>query len=105
MAIAPALAALGAVDRLVLAAIERDNNPVRDYDIASATRLVTLKLVGYTETIHTLIPRMTPDASVVLFGGRAKDRPYPGSTTVSTVNGGITGLINDDDAVSPAANP
>ncbi|HEX5630154.1 MAG TPA: SDR family oxidoreductase [Acidimicrobiia bacterium] len=94
LAIAPALAALGAVDRLVLAAIERDNNPVRDYDIASATRLVTLKLVGYTETIHTLIPRMTPDASVVLFGGRAKDRPYPGSTTVSTVNGGITGLIN-----------
>lgn len=94
MAIAPALAGVGAVDRLVLAAIERDNNPVRDYDIASATRLVTLKLVGYTETIHTLIPRMTSDASVVLFGGRAKDRPYPGSTTVSTVNGGITGLIN-----------
>ncbi len=94
MAIAPALAPLGAVDRLVLAAIERDNNPVRDYDIASATRLVTLKLVGYTETIHTLISRLTSDAAVVLFGGRAKDRPYPGSTTVSTVNGGITGLIN-----------
>ena len=92
--IAPALAGVGSVDRLVLAAIERDNNPVRNYDIASATRLVTLKLVGYTETIHTLVPRFTSDASVVLFGGRAKDRPYPGSTTVSTVNGGITGLIN-----------
>lgn len=92
--IAPALAGVGSVDRLVLAAIERDNNPVRNYDIASATRLVTLKLVGYTETIHTLVPRFTPAASVVLFGGRAKDRPYPGSTTVSTVNGGISGLIN-----------
>jgi NAD(P)-dependent dehydrogenase (short-subunit alcohol dehydrogenase family) len=30
---------------------------------------------------------------VVLFGGRAKDRPYPGSITVSTVNGGIVGLV------------
>jgi NAD(P)-dependent dehydrogenase (short-subunit alcohol dehydrogenase family) len=28
----------------------------------------------------------------VLFGGLAKDRPYPGSTTVSTVNGGVVGL-------------
>ncbi len=93
-AIGPALAEVGVVDRLVLAAIERDNNPVRNYDIASATRLVILKLVGYTETIHTLIPRFSSDAAVVLFGGRAKDRPYPGSTTVSTVNGGITGLIN-----------
>lgn len=93
-AIGPALSEVGAVDRLVLAAIERDNNPIRQYDFAAATRLTTLKLVGYTETIHTLLPRLTEGAAVVLFGGRAKDRPYPGSTTVSTVNGGITGLIN-----------
>ncbi|HSK53765.1 MAG TPA: SDR family oxidoreductase, partial [Jiangellales bacterium] len=26
--------------------------------------------------------------------GRAKDRPYPGSTTVSTVNGGVVGMVN-----------
>ncbi|HSM01304.1 MAG TPA: SDR family oxidoreductase [Acidimicrobiia bacterium] len=94
VSIAPALEGIGPVDRLVLAAIERDNNPIREYDIAGATRLTTLKLVGYTETIHALLPHFTDDASVVLFGGRAKDRPYPGSTTVSTVNGGITGLIN-----------
>lgn len=93
-AIAPALEGLGSVDRLILAAIERDNNPVRDYDFVNATRLTTLKLVGYTETIHALIPKFGDDTSVVLYGGRAKDRPYPGSTTVSTVNGGITGLIN-----------
>jgi NAD(P)-dependent dehydrogenase (short-subunit alcohol dehydrogenase family) len=37
---------------------------------------------------------MDPDASVVLFGGRAKDRPYPGSTMVSTVNGGVAGLVS-----------
>src|SRR3954466_15094505 len=34
----------GPVDHLVLAAIERDVNSVRDYDIAKAVRLATLKL-------------------------------------------------------------
>ena len=29
-------------------------NTVADYDIAKAIRLVTLKLVGYTEVVHTL---------------------------------------------------
>jgi NAD(P)-dependent dehydrogenase (short-subunit alcohol dehydrogenase family) len=37
---------------------------------------------------------MSADASVVIFGGQAKERPYPGSTTVSTVNGGVTGLVH-----------
>lgn len=91
--LASALAGVERVDGLVLAAVERDSNTVKDYDIARARRLVTLKLVGYTEVVHTLLPRMSPDASIVVFGGRAKDRPYPGSTTVSTVNGGVDGLV------------
>jgi len=90
--IGPALAEVGSVRRLVLAAIDRDANSVAEYDIERAIRLVTLKLVGYTEVVHQLVPRFVPDASVVLFGGMAKERPYPGSTTVSTVNGGIVGL-------------
>jgi NAD(P)-dependent dehydrogenase (short-subunit alcohol dehydrogenase family) len=90
--IAGALANVGSVKHLVLAAIDRDANSVRDYDIDRAVRLVTLKLVGYSEVIHCLLPRLVPDASVLLFGGMAKERPYPGSTTVSTVNGGIVGL-------------
>ncbi|HEU4920091.1 MAG TPA: SDR family oxidoreductase [Candidatus Limnocylindrales bacterium] len=90
--IAPALADVGSVRHLVLAAIDRDANSVAEYDIERAIRLVTLKLVGYTEVVHQLVPRFVPDASVVLFGGMAKERPYPGSTTVSTVNGGIVGL-------------
>jgi NAD(P)-dependent dehydrogenase (short-subunit alcohol dehydrogenase family) len=32
-------------------------------------------------------------SSIVVFGGRAKDKPYPGSTTVSTVNGGVIGMV------------
>lgn len=92
-AIADALRDVGDVSRLVLASIARDNNPVRSYDIAGAVNLTTMKLVGYTAVVHCLIDRLGPDSSVVLFGGRAKDRPYPGSTTVTTVNGGVSALI------------
>jgi NAD(P)-dependent dehydrogenase (short-subunit alcohol dehydrogenase family) len=92
--LADALAGVGDVDRLVVSAIERDQNSIADYAVDRATRLVVLKLVGYTEVVHALLPRMNDESSVVLFGGRAKDRPYPGSVTVSTVNGGIVGLVN-----------
>jgi NAD(P)-dependent dehydrogenase (short-subunit alcohol dehydrogenase family) len=94
--IAGPLASVGQVNGLVLAAIERDANTAREYDIARAVRLVTLKLVGYTEVVHTLLDRLEPsvETGIVLFGGRAKDAPYPGSTTVSTINGGVAGLVN-----------
>jgi NAD(P)-dependent dehydrogenase (short-subunit alcohol dehydrogenase family) len=91
--IAPALAGLGTVDHLVLAALDRDQNAVRDYDIAAAVRLVTLKLVGYTEVVHALLPRMHDASSILMFGGLAKDRPYPGSTTITTINHGVDGLV------------
>ncbi len=92
--IAGRLTEIERVDHLVLAAIDRDANSARDYDVAAAMRLVTLKLVGYTEVVHALVPRLAEDASIVIFGGLAKDRPYPGSTTVSTVNGGVAGLMH-----------
>jgi len=88
-----ALRDLGQVHHLVIAAINRDDNSVRQYDVARAMSLVTLKLVGYTEVVHTLAPRLTAQASIVLFGGQAKERPYPGSTTVTTVNGAVTSMV------------
>ena len=91
--IAERLAEVGDVDYVVLAAIERDTNSVADYDIAGALRLVTLKLVGYTEVVHALAPRFGQDAAILIFGGLARDRPYPGSTTVTTVNGAVTSLV------------
>ena len=91
--IADGLADVGDVDYLVLAAIERDVNKVDDYDIDGALRLVTLKLVGYTEVIHTLMPRLSDESAILIFGGLARDRPYPGSTTVTTVNGAVTSLV------------
>jgi NAD(P)-dependent dehydrogenase (short-subunit alcohol dehydrogenase family) len=92
--IAAGLAEVGPIDHLVLAAIARDHNTTADYSLPGAVALMTLKLVGYTEVVHTLLPRISADGSIVIFGGQALNRPYPGSTTVSTVNGGVIGLVH-----------
>ncbi|MCV0396615.1 MAG: SDR family oxidoreductase [Rhizobiaceae bacterium] len=92
--IAAALADVPTLRHVVITAILRDANSVRDYDVDRALNLVTLKLVGYTEAIHALLPNLADDASVVLFGGLAKERPYPGSTTVTTVNGGVATMVH-----------
>lgn len=90
-----ALESLDSLDSLVLTAIDRDDNRIATYDIARATYLTTMKLVGYTAVIHELLPRFPKEGgAIVLYGGLAKDRPYPGSTTVTTVNGGITTMIH-----------
>jgi NAD(P)-dependent dehydrogenase (short-subunit alcohol dehydrogenase family) len=91
--IAEELADVGDVEYLVLVAIDRDSNTVKNYDIAAAMRLATLKLVGYTEVVHALLPRLGDDSAILIFGGLARDRPYPGSTTVTTVNGAVTSLV------------
>ena len=93
LAIAQALADVGNVRHLVITAIERDANTVKDYSIPRAMNLVTMKLVGYTEVIYVLHSRFAPKASIVLFGGLAKERPYPGSTTVTSVNGAVTSMV------------
>src|ERR1700754_5140775 len=94
--IAASLKDVPQLDGLVLMAIDRDANTATNYDRAKAVRLVTLKLVGYTETVHVLLDRLpkSVDTGIVLFGGRAKDAPYPGSMTVSSINGGVDGMLN-----------
>ncbi|MDH4119294.1 MAG: SDR family oxidoreductase [Acidimicrobiia bacterium] len=84
----------GPVDHLVVTAVLRDTNTVKDFAIEGARALAVLKVVGYPETVHQLLSRMTDESSVVLFGGLAKERPYPGSTTVTSVNGGVEKMIN-----------
>jgi NAD(P)-dependent dehydrogenase (short-subunit alcohol dehydrogenase family) len=37
--------------------------------------------------------RLTGAGSVLMFGGMARHRPYPGSTTVSTINAGLVGMV------------
>ena len=75
-------------------ALHRDENKVREYNIDEAIKLVTLKLVGYTECVHVLAPKMNDDSSILIYGGLARNQPYPGSTTITTVNGGVATLIN-----------
>lgn len=91
--IAEVLAPIERVDRLAVVGMVRDRNTIATYDVAAATALAVTKVVGYTAVVSALAPRMDQDASVLLFGGMAKDYPYPGSTTVSAVNGAVTGLV------------
>lgn len=91
--IADAFAGVEAMDRLVITAIQQAVNSLQGFNLGTANAAVTVKLVGYTETVRVLHPRFGPDASVVLFGGLAFARPYPGSTMVSAVNGAITSLV------------
>jgi NAD(P)-dependent dehydrogenase (short-subunit alcohol dehydrogenase family) len=91
--LAAALADVKEVDNLVITAIEQVVNTMQKFDVAAAVRVVTIKLVGYAEVVRVLRPHFCPGASVVLFGGLAKERPYPGSTMVTTFNGGVSGLV------------
>ena len=91
--IGPCLRGIENVDHIVLAAIERDANSVREYDVARAIRLATLKLVGYTEVLHALCHTLHDRSSILLYGGLAKERPYPGSTTVTSVNGAVATMV------------
>jgi NAD(P)-dependent dehydrogenase (short-subunit alcohol dehydrogenase family) len=92
-AIADALADVGPVAHLVLSAIDRGTNSVDNFDVAQAISLATQKMVSYVEVVHALRSRMSDDSSVLIFGGQARVRPYPGSTMISSVNGGVIGMV------------
>nr|WP_255410377.1 SDR family oxidoreductase [Amycolatopsis sp. CA-128772] len=91
--IAAAAADVPPLDHLVITASHQHPNTLRDFDVAAAVTAVTTKLVGYTEAVRVLSGRFTPAASVVLSGGLAKERPYPGSTVITTFTSAITGLV------------
>jgi NAD(P)-dependent dehydrogenase (short-subunit alcohol dehydrogenase family) len=84
----------GPVRHVVIPAVLRDANSMRNYNIDGALNLATMKLVGYPAAVAALLPKLAPDASVVLFGGLAKERPYPGSTTVTSVNGAVATMVH-----------
>jgi NAD(P)-dependent dehydrogenase (short-subunit alcohol dehydrogenase family) len=90
--IAAAFASGPPIDKLVLTPIHRMATSVKDFNAAEATRAVRIKLTGYVEAVSAALPRLKPTSSIVLFGGLAKATPYPGSTMISIVNGGIVGM-------------
>ncbi len=73
-----ALTGIDSVHHLVVAAIERDENTVADYDIARAKNLAILKLVGYTEVVHVLAPRMDEDGLDRPLRRSGQGPPLPG---------------------------
>lgn len=91
--IATALADVTDIDNLVITAVGQAANSLARFDVNDAVTALTIKLVGYAETVRVLRARFQPGAAVVLFGGLAKERPYPNSTVVTTFNAGITGLV------------
>lgn len=91
--IARQLASIGPVRRLVITAAEDYDNAIIDFNVDLAGKVAAIKLVGYPETVHALSDRLVPRAAVVLFGGMAMSRPYPGSTMVTATNAAVAGLV------------
>ena len=80
------------IDHLVITSILRLGTSVKNFAVSEAARLARVKLVGYVEAVSAALPRLKPSSSIVLFSGLAKANPYPGSTMISVVNGGIVGM-------------
>lgn len=88
-----ALTGVGPIGSLVLAGVNRDQSSIGEFDIAAAQHLAMVKIVGYVAVVSALRDRLPDDGAVLIFGGQARVRPYPGSTTVSTVNAGMLGMV------------
>lgn len=91
--IAEALNGVGEVERLALVGIQRDINTIAAYDVTRAIDLAITKVVGYLTVVSALRERFTDDAAILLFGGMAKDHPYPGSTTLTAANAAVVGQV------------
>lgn len=80
------------IDHIVITSIMRLATTVKDFAVKEAERLTRIKLVGYVEAVSVALPRLKPTSSIVLFAGVSKTNPYPGSTMISVVNGGVVGM-------------
>jgi NAD(P)-dependent dehydrogenase (short-subunit alcohol dehydrogenase family) len=80
------------IDHLILTPIHRLATSVKDFNSIEANKLAQVKLIGYVEAVNAALPRLKPTSSIVLFAGLSKANPYPGSTMISIVNGGIVGM-------------
>ncbi|MGW4029216.1 SDR family oxidoreductase [Streptomyces sp. NPDC004838] len=82
------------VDHLVLTALDRDHNTIKDFRPDDCSRTSLMKTVGYATAVNKAIDKFSEDASVVMFSGLSMWRPVPGSTTLSMANSAIIGLVN-----------
>ena len=91
--VADALAGVGKVSRLILTAVGAGENSIGAFDTAVATELATVKLVGYPAVIAALQDRFQGDTSILVLGGNAMDKPFPGSLSLTSVNGGVARMV------------
>jgi NAD(P)-dependent dehydrogenase (short-subunit alcohol dehydrogenase family) len=84
--------AVDTVDHIVLSAASLQYKPFRDFPADEAAHTVTGKLLGYWNVVHQLAPKLSDDASIVLFSGVASTRPGPGTAAVTAANAGVEGL-------------
>lgn len=82
------------IDHLVLVALLRDNNDIRDFRPDDSARTSLMKNVGYAASVHYALPKLSPEGSVLMFSGLSMWLPFPGSTTISMANAGVVGLAN-----------
>jgi NAD(P)-dependent dehydrogenase (short-subunit alcohol dehydrogenase family) len=82
------------VDHLILTALDRDNNTIKDFRPDDSARTLVMKNVGYAVAVQQALPKFSSQASVVMFSGLSMWVPMPGSTTISMANGGVIGLMN-----------
>ncbi|HYA72675.1 MAG TPA: SDR family oxidoreductase [Roseiarcus sp.] len=87
-----ALADREPIDHLVLTPVYGINQSIKDLKVEEASRAARIKIVAFAEIVSKALPRLKPTSSIVLFGGMAKAKPYPGSTMVTVVNGGMIGM-------------
>ncbi len=87
-----ALAGGEAIDHLVLTPIYGGAHSIKEFKAEEAARAARIKIVAFAEVVSKALPRLKPTSSIVLFGGAAKARPYPGGTMVTIVNGAIVGM-------------
>lgn len=82
------------IDHLVLVPIDQLATSVKSFDLAGANKALHIKLTGYIEVVHTVLPRLKQTSWIVLFGGLAKAKPYLNSTMITVANAGIVGVMN-----------
>lgn len=87
-------AEIDTVDHLILTALDRDHNTIKDFRADDSARTMLMKTVGYAVAVQAALPKFTDTGSVVLFSGLSMWTPMPGSTTISMANGGVIGLMN-----------
>ena len=86
-------AAVGAVDHLVITAIQAALKPVHDLTTDEAQRTIGVKFWGPFFAVKHGSPQIARDGSITLFGGAAAHKPEAGGAVLAFANAGVEGFV------------